>query len=158
VSYHHDNDQYYYNLFTASFSQSYDIFTDRSLREAIESQNAEYIKRTIREDYITGSSLTVVLCGAETWKRKFVDWEIHATLLKQHALLGILLPTFRYNYAGRCIVPHRLFDNIQSGYAHWIAWPQSTGDLQSAINVAIRNAERTWFIDNRREQMHRNMS
>jgi len=46
-----------------------DIFTDKSLERRIDSEDADYLRRTIRENNISGSSLTIVLCGAETWKR-----------------------------------------------------------------------------------------
>jgi hypothetical protein len=50
------------------------------------------MSRVIREDYIKGSSITIALCGAQTWKRRFIDWEIASTLHHEHALLGILIP------------------------------------------------------------------
>ena len=57
------------------------------------SSSAEYVIRWIREGFITGPSCKVVLCGALTPQRKFVDWEIKATLDKDHGLIGINLPT-----------------------------------------------------------------
>ena len=53
--------------------------------------------------YITGTSCTVVLCGGRP--RKFVDWEIKATLDKEHALIGVNLPTSERNLFGQAIVP-----------------------------------------------------
>lgn len=37
----------------------------------------------------------MVLCGAEAPQRKFVDWEIKATLDKEHGLIGINLRPIR---------------------------------------------------------------
>lgn len=93
ISYHHANDQHYYNEFSRFFSGSYDIFYDNSLDRRIDSTKSEYVNRKIREDYIVGSSATIVLCDSETFKRKWVDWEIHATLYHRHCLLEIILPT-----------------------------------------------------------------
>ena len=42
--------------------------------------NDDYIKRTIREKYLTDSTVTIVLLGRCTWSRKFVDWEISSSL------------------------------------------------------------------------------
>lgn len=77
--------------------------------------------RHIRENYVSGSSCTIVLVGRDTWGRKFVDWEIDATLSKEHGLLGLQLPTLPIVGAA-VTVPDRLSDNIQSGYAIWKRW------------------------------------
>ena len=81
VSYHHDLDQAYYDRFSALFCGVYDILQDRSLDRRIGSEEAEYVMRRIREDYLRGSSVTIVLCGRETPWRKYVDWEICAVIV-----------------------------------------------------------------------------
>jgi len=40
----------------------------------VDSTDNEYIKRRIREEYLTDSTVTIVLLGGCTWARKFVDW------------------------------------------------------------------------------------
>ncbi len=153
VSYHHDNDQRWYDYLSRIFGRTYDIFTDSSVDRLIGSDDCDYQMRRIRGDYITGSSVTLVLCGTETWKRKFIDWEIKATIDKGHGLLGIIVP----GNAQR-IVPNRLHDNIQSAYAHWIDWPQTANALASAINEARNRATMTNRACNGREMMSRNLS
>src|SRR5262245_32055382 len=91
VSYHHA-DQAWKNALVQEFSRRLGIFTDGSLDDRVDSNQPDYVHRQIREEYITGSSVTIVLCGAQTWKRRYIDWEIHSTLFKRHALLGIVLP------------------------------------------------------------------
>ena len=93
ASYHHDGDQAYYDYFARVFADAYQIIRDNSLRKTILSDDADYIMRRIREDYLTGTSCTIVLCGNTTPWRKFVDWEIKASLDKRHGLIGIGLPT-----------------------------------------------------------------
>lgn len=93
VSYHHGGDQAYYNAFSKTFHSTYDVITDNSLEREVDSDDVDYVMRRIREDYITGSSCTIVLVGKETYARKYVDWEIKATLDKQHGLIGVQLPT-----------------------------------------------------------------
>ena len=121
VSYHHGGDQQYYETFSKTFADTYDMIYDNSLERKIDSDDAEYILRQIREKYLTGTSCTVVLVGASTWGRKFVDWEIEATLQKQHGLIGLVLPTLPIvnNTAN---IPDRFWDNVSSGYAHWQMW------------------------------------
>ena len=158
VSYHHKNDQEYYNYFSELFSNDYEILYDASVDRKIDSDDTEYQIRRIREKYITGTSLTIVLCGAETWKRKFVDWEICATLNKKHALLGINLPTNPINQYGKYIVPGRLYENIESGFAGVIQWTTDPKELYHAIIMAREKANRTSLIRNSALTMRRNKS
>lgn len=122
VSYHHDRDQWYYNEFSRIFSEHYEVITDRSLARQIDSTNVDYVMRQIRETWISGSSCTIVLCGLETPTRKFVDWEIKASLDKQHGLLGVKLPDNPILANGGCNKPARLQDNIDTKYAEWVWW------------------------------------
>lgn len=93
VSYHHSGDQAYYDAFSKAFCDTYDVITDNSLEREVDSENVDYVMRRIRENYISGSSCTIVLVGKDTWGRKYVDWEIKATLEKEHGLIGVRLPT-----------------------------------------------------------------
>ncbi len=159
ISYHHRGDQLWFDEFTRLFAERYEIFYDKSLDGRIRSDDPEYTNRTIREEHIVGSSITIVLCGAETCKRKYVDWEIHSTLHHEHALLGIALPTAIKGNAGGIIVPGRLHDNIQSGYAHWLdRWVNDPQTLQTFIEVAIQKSQEKSKISNKREKMGRNLT
>lgn len=129
VSYHHGRDQGYYDAFIHAFSNTYDVITDNSLNRAVDSDNPDYVMRRIRESYITGSSCTIVLCGVETPWRKYVDWEIKATLDKNHGLIGVNLPTNPQGSSGKFTVPDRLYANIQSNYAIWTIWAHVTSNL-----------------------------
>jgi len=50
-------------------------FIDRSLQEPFRSENAEYIKRGLRER-IRQASVTLVYLSTDTHKSEWVDWEI----------------------------------------------------------------------------------
>ena len=160
ISYHHDSDQNYYDQFSQLFSGAFDLFYDNSLDRRIDSTNAEYVNRKIREGYIVGSSCTIVLCGSETYKRRWVDWEIHATLFHKHGLLGIALPNCAYDVSSRkYTVPARLHYNIQSGYAKWILWTQDISQLKSQIEYAVKNSNsNTSAIQNDAPKMKRSLS
>ena len=95
---------------------------------------AERVRQIIRDEYIRGASVTVVLIGPCTWQRKHVDWEIGSSLgdTKRNSrcgLLGILLPNHP-NYRGRKInprlLPPRLADNLEGDdpYALIYRWPE----------------------------------
>lgn len=157
ISFHHKNDQKWFEHFVSKFSYLYETFYDNSIGETqIRSDDPEYINRAIREDYINGSSITLVLCGAETHKRKYVDWEIHSTLHHQHALMGIVLPTALRTFDGKSIVPNRLHLNVQSGYAHFIEWTDDANLLKQHIELALSKGQNTRLIDNSLEKMARN--
>ncbi|MBI4238190.1 MAG: TIR domain-containing protein [Deltaproteobacteria bacterium] len=159
ISYHHRGDQRWFDEFTRMFADHYEIFHDNSLDGRIRSDDPEYINRAIREEHIVGSSITIALCGAATWKRKYVDWEIHSTLHHEHALLGIALPTATRGDQGKIVVPSRLHDNIQSDYAHWLgSWATDPQALKAAMELAIQKSQDTGKIRNEREKMGRNLS
>jgi hypothetical protein len=158
VSYHHAGDQGYYDAFSQTFHDTYEAVFDNSVDRQIDSEDPEYQMRRIREAYITGTSCTIVLCGAGTPWRKFVDWEIKATLDKEHGLIGINLPTNWVDALGKCPVPDRLYDNIQSGYALWSSWASLTsgGALGLTQLVETANGRPARSVANDRPLMARN--
>ena len=97
VSYHHQQDQRYKNQFVEMMTGKL-VDKSVSLGDIID-QNlpTEAVLQQIREDHIAQVSVTVVLVGRCTWKRKYVDWEIGASLRHTRTnprcgLIGILLP------------------------------------------------------------------
>jgi hypothetical protein len=149
VSYHHGGDRQYYDWFVQVFGEGLQIVHDHSVERQIRSESAEYVIRRIRERYLTGASATVVLCGLNTWGRKYVDWEILASLNQHMGLVGLILPTNPKRPGDIWWVPNRLADNVRSGYAVWehlatvAQYPQMLGWLLeqtlSRSTTLIRN-------------------
>ncbi len=159
VSYQHSRDQAYYDALARAFHDAYEAVYDNSLERRIDSDNADYVIRRIRNDYISGTSCTVVLVGSETWKRKYVDWEIKATLEMGHGLIGAYLPSASRDVVGRTLVPGRLHDNVQSGYCMWLSWEQLTAHSDGLNRyVADAKARSSLLIVNNRERLLRNLS
>jgi hypothetical protein len=157
VSYHHGGDQSYYDAFSRAFHDTYDVIFDNSLERKVDSDDVDYVMRQIRENFITGSSCTIVLVGKDTWGRKYVDWEIKATLDKQHGLIGVQLPSAPRLANGNIQVPARLNDNFQSGFALWLTWQQFTSSAaQLQRYVAEAKGRNTGLIVNTRERRLRN--
>lgn len=168
VSYHHDNDQEYRDLFEGLFSNVHDIMVSKSVQIGDISPNlkVDTIRQKIRDEYLRDSTVTVVLIGAETWKRKHVDWEIGASIRKtkcnsRSGLLGILLPTYprppsnSNNYFIHTIPP-RLHDNIECGFAQIYNWCDNPRVVQQWIHEAFNqrnqvnpNNSRRLFVNNR---------
>lgn len=158
VSYHHKNDQPYYNQFSKVFHDYYGLVQDNSLDRLIQSDDCEYVMRKIREEYLTGTSCTIVLCGPETRGRKYVDWEIKATLDKQHAVVGIILPNNPITQNGTS-KPDRLQDNLDSGFAVlglWCDIIQRPAHLKELIEHA--RSKPISLIRNSRDLRRRNAS
>jgi len=157
ISYHHGGDRAYYDAFINAFSSTYDVIHDNSVDRAVDSSNTDYVIRRIRENYITGSSCTIVLCGEQAPYRKFVDWEIKATLDRRHGLIGVNLPSNPMTINSKLVVPDRLHDNIESGYAIWTNWGSFTQSVQAVQGfIEQANSKSSLLINNSRTLRQRN--
>ncbi len=89
ISYYHYDDQYYKNELVKKQYFNYqkcifeNIFEDYSVNDGdIDDtyMTSEQIRRKIRDEYIKDSTVLILLCGANTKRRKHIDWEIHAAM------------------------------------------------------------------------------
>ena len=132
VSYHHENDQHYKNHFEGLFSSHYDIIDSKSVGDGQINSGiiTETIRQQIRDNIIRDASVTVVLIGTETWKRKYVDWEIYSSIGRstynsRTGLIGLKYPTRSgWNTASHNpnTIPPRLKDNLDCGFASTLNW------------------------------------
>lgn len=164
ISFYHNDDQKYKDYIDKYLSRN--IINKSVMDGEYDTENSdEYIKRLIREDKISDSSVVVVLVGPNTKNRKHVDWEIYAGLRSSvngnSGLIGIFLPTVRqaanggYYYAD---MPARLADNIESKYADFYTWDYAINNFDEIIEKAYNNrVSRRNMIDNSRPQMQRNL-
>ena len=98
ISYHHSNDQWHKEALV-EFGERNSIFLDRSVDtgDILDDWTDQQIRREIRDEYLRDSTVTIVLIGRETRRRKHVDWEIHSsmydgTVNKRSGILVINLP------------------------------------------------------------------
>lgn len=167
VSYHHANDQYYKNRFEHLFCNVTDAVVSRSVQMGGIDPNlkTETIRQKIRDEYLRESTVTVVLIGTETWKRKHVDWEISSSIRdtkfnSRSGLLGILLPTYpgySQNKYDPKTIPPRLFDNIECGFAKIYCWDEASEAVKSQIHDAFLNRNKV-NPDNSRDLFRNNRS
>lgn len=152
VSYHHSRDQVYRNRFEYLFSNIRDVIISKSVRIGDLDPNlrTETLRQKIRDEYLRDSTVTVVLIGAETWKRKHVDWEIGASIRRtqynpRSGLIGIILPTYprvdRTKYDPYTIPP-RLHYNIECGFATIDNWSEDAAIVQKWIHEAFKRRDR----------------
>lgn len=173
----HNADQAYRQAFDQFYGEHF-ISMSVDFGDIEPESDEEYIKRLIQEDHIVNSSVVFALYGAETYKRKHVDWEISAALNEKvgghKGLVVLLLPTFParpYNAFGQydpsLIYPYlhpRTATHLQNGYADLYYWPGIYPTLPSVpipniIQQAITKREKfSHLIDNARHlQYQRNL-
>lgn len=153
VSYHHANDQAKADYLRTEYDEN-NTLLDRSLDEAYEYMTDDGILEAIRTEHLKDSTVTIVLIGSETANRKWVDWEIYASLRpygerSRNGLLGIYLPTAEK-------APARLQDNIDSGYAVTMKWENISWQLDSKIDEAYNNRGKYNLVRNSRKRRERN--
>jgi len=166
VSYHHSiEDQEYRNHFEEILLANQDVVIMKSVQVGNIDPNsdAEILQQKIRNVYLKDSTVTIVLIGSETWKRKHVDWEIGASIRKTQnspssGLLGIVLPTYPQNGMteyNQHTIPPRLYDNIKCGFASIHDWDTDPFIVQEWIHEAFERRNkvdpdnsRPSFVDN----------
>ena len=138
ISYHHDQDQEYKERFAKMMKGD---IVDKSVGDGdIDNRHKiETTRRIIRDDFIADATVTVVLIGRCTWRRKHVDWEIGSSLRKTKknsrcGLLGILLPhhpDFGKDSYELGLIPPRLADNCKGDdpYARIYRWSGSPNEV-----------------------------
>ncbi|MCP4583033.1 MAG: TIR domain-containing protein [candidate division Zixibacteria bacterium] len=149
ISYHHYNDQFYRDLFERLFAVYYDIIVSKSVQIGDIESNllVNTVRQKIRDEYLGDSTVTVVLVGTETWKRKHVDWEISSSIRNtsnnpRSGLLGILLPThesYQNKTYNEYTVPPRLCHNQKCGFANIYNWNEDPNIVGNWINLAFHN-------------------
>lgn len=144
VSYYHKDDQNRRTRFENLFG---DLIVSKSVEYGdIDSDNSDdYIKQLIQKEYLSDTTVLVVLIGPKTKCRKHVDWEISGALnLKvgdnNAGLLGIVLPSHPDYGTGQAtydLIPPRLADNFKSGYTIIKDWTDDRVKMQSYIEEAF---------------------
>ena len=157
ISYYHQDDQERKDQFLRMMG---DRIVDRSvdIGDIIDAGSpVPDTLRQIREDHISEATVTVVLIGPCTWQRKYVDWEIGATLRDTDmnprcGLLGILLPShpdYEKTEHNLHLIPPRLADNLSGAdpFAYICRWQgnrqrQGADNLQHLIHQAFTRRKR----------------
>jgi len=148
VSYHHSvSDQQYRNRFENLFANKHEVMISKSVQIGDIDVNLppETIRQKIRDEYLRDPTVTIVLIGAETWKRKHVDWEIGASIRQtlrnpRAGLLGIILPTYPRSDTNKydpTTIPPRLQDNIIKEFASIHNWSEDPAVVQKWIHAAF---------------------
>lgn len=104
ISYHHANDQMYKDELV-KLAKDNKIFEDYSVDtgDIPDNWSDEKIREEIRDNYLRESSVTILLVGTETKKRKHIDWEIYSSMHdgnknKKSGIIVIQLPSVNPQY------------------------------------------------------------
>lgn len=160
----------YYGMDSAEverFIQAFqDIFIPKvigvsSSDDFIDSENTDYVMGRIRREYLGDSTVTICLIGSCTHSRRYVDWELKATLRQgetyiPNGLLGIVLPS----QGVRAHLPSRFKANWKAddtGYALYRRYPMAGWELRGWIEEAYnRRSTRAGLIENGQSMMRFN--
>ncbi|WP_447950087.1 TIR domain-containing protein [Microbacterium aurum] len=162
LSYHHEDSEAV-GQFIAQFDDTHDSFITRGIRapeDLINSDDPDYVMGQIRRRFLADSTVTICLIGACTWSRRFVDWEIQASLRQPagglpNGLLAILLDP----NASKGTLPSRVKLNWESGYAAFHSYPSSASQLAGWIDSAYAaRTNKANLIKNPRDRFTYNRS
>ena len=152
--------------FVKRWTETEQVFIPKALGisdtdDFIDSDNPDYVMGQIRKLYLQDSSVTIVLLGTCTHSRRYVDWELKATLRQgedlPNGLLGILLPS-----GGSGVhLPPRFQANWEQSeakcYARYRVPPSSADILRTWIEDAYQaRTSRSQFISNSADMMKYN--
>ena len=163
---HYKGDRKAVDAFIKKWTDEQRVFIAKALgtfdnEDFINSTNTDYVMSQIRKKYIGDSTVTIVLIGECTHSRRYVDWEIKASLrqgedAKPNGLLGILVNAD----AERAHLPERFkanWDSDNSKYARYHRTPQSASELRSWIEDAFAaRTKRANLIQNSQEMWGNN--
>lgn len=154
ISYYHRDDQDSKELFAKLFS---DLIISKSVNVGdIDAENGDaYIKQLIQRNYLSDTTVLIVLLGPNTKHRKHVDWEIAGALNlkvgdRYSGILGLKLPThpdFGTGMHRPMELPSRLADNIKTGYALIRDFTEDRIKMQEYIEEAFQR--RITYYDER---------
>ncbi len=135
ISYHHGNDQRDKEKLI-KLNDEHEIFIDRSVDTGDIDENLppEKIREKIRDEYLRDSTVTIVLLGKETMKRKHVDWELYSSMIdgtinKKSGILIVCLESIRPHY--KITVSHEgELKLYQPTTANWVPGPQTVAECK----------------------------
>jgi len=128
---------------------------DKSLNEAIDSYDEDYIMKKIREDYLSDSTVTIFLIGTRssenlgTYEQRFIKRELQASLYngsvnKKNGILGIVLPSMYNNiYLGSYVC------SICGNSHNYVSINDATTIKEFSYNYYIPQGKCCWTEDDR---------
>ncbi len=128
---------------------------DHSLNEPIQSEDFDYVMRVIREQYLSDSTVTLFLIGAQSnenlgqYEQQYLKSELQASLYHrvgntQNGILGIVLPDMYYSIFKESFI----CGTCGNSHNH-VAINDSTTISEFSYNYYIPNSKCFWSDDDR---------
>lgn len=164
ISYHEADTTAVEDFIKAFGPEGEGVFTHKAVGlfgqgDFVDSTDPKYVMQRIREKYLEDSTVTIVLLGHCTHSRRYVDWELKASLTQPalglpNGVMGIVLPSL----GAEAHLPDRFQENWAQGhnncYATLWQYPTSGAVLRTWIEDAYAaRASRGHLIVNSREMM-----
>jgi Thoeris protein ThsB, TIR-like domain len=156
-------DEYWRARFDDVFGRA---FPYRFVRpDAVPDEGMRYRRELHEKGYLSTETVAVVLIGPKTFSSRKVDWEVAAALgngtSRPAGVLAMRLPTHE-DYQKRSVnprrIPHRIADNLKSGYLKLYDWTESERELETRLYAALKDARaRASLIANSRSLMERDI-
>lgn len=107
-------------------------------QDIINSTDSDYIIGKIRKDYIGDSTVTILLVGSCTHSRRYVDWELKASLrngeiYQPNGVMAILLPGLSGAYLPDRFLANYNPNQLAKSFARYYTYPNSADELRSWI-------------------------
>jgi hypothetical protein len=104
ISYHHSNDEAY-KLSLLTLNTQNRVFIDGSvdIGDINPYLSDHSIRVKIRDEYLRDTTVTVLLVGTETARRKHIDWELYSSMIdgpinKRSGIVVVQLPSTHPDY------------------------------------------------------------
>lgn len=125
VSYYHKDDQGYKDALV-KWAKENNVFTDGSVDtgDIPDDWDDQKIRETIRDEYLSDTSVTILLVGPNTRHRKHVDWELYSSMYdgkvnKKSGIVVVMLPETGCN---GCHIPYANEKNqIYPEISNWVS-------------------------------------
>lgn len=137
VSFDHHTDKYWFGKLVSLRCFNSSLIFDQSIDRQIDSNHRCQVVKNVLPTQISPANLVIVLVGNDTWKRRYVDWEIGACLEQGKKLVGIQLPSLSVD-DGVISMPARLLDNVRSGYATWLKFEDVVNSENDIVELLFR--------------------
>lgn len=147
-SFHYQRDIWRANIVRNSgvvIGESAAGFRDASLWEEAKRKGDQAIKSLIDEG-LKGTTVTVVLIGAETANRKYVNYEIEKSIERGNGLLGVRIHNIKDrngNTDSLGVIPAKLSDGGYSTYT-WTSSEDFAKWVEAAYNAVQLKARGGW--------------
>jgi hypothetical protein len=153
VSFDHHVDAGWFDLLRQKAPPELAFRSDTSVDRLINSDMASHVCGSVLPKEVGNCQVALILVGRDSWRRKYMDWEVDVCLSQGCGILGLQLPTLPV-INDSISMPGRLLDNVRSGYATWMTFAALMGSAdQYAVLSELPRDKRRELLQNNRDRL-----